>query len=42
MLLIARTKIAAYRGLMNALVIVMRRRNRQIEILVNVNVAKVC
>ena len=42
MLLIARTEIAAYSGLMKALVIVIRRRSKQIEILVNVKVAKVC
>lgn len=40
-LLIASIKMARYKGRMNALVIVMRSRNRQIEILVNVNVAKV-
>lgn len=34
--------MAAYSGLMKALVIVMRRSKRQIEILVNVKVAKVC
>ena len=41
-LLTARTNIAAYSGLIKAFVIVIRRRNRQIEILVNVKVAKVC
>ena len=34
--------MAAYSGLMKALVIVMRRRSKQIDILVNVKVAKVC
>ena len=33
--------MAAYSGLMKALVIVMRRRSKQIDILVNVKVAKV-
>lgn len=42
MLLIARMAVATYSGLMKALVIVMRRRNRQMEIFVKVKVAKVC
>lgn len=41
-LLTAKIAIAAYRGLMNSLVIVIRNSNRQIEILVKVKVAKVC
>ena len=41
-MLTARTEIAAYSGLVKALVMVIRRRSRQIEILVNVKVAKVC
>ena len=40
-LLTARMKIATYRGLMKAFVTVIRRRNKQIEIFVNVKVAKV-
>lgn len=40
-LLMASTNIAAYKGLMKALVMVIRSRSRQIDILVNVKVAKV-
>lgn len=41
-LLTANITIAAYNGLMKALVIVIRRSSRQMEILVNVKVANVC
>lgn len=42
MLLTTKMIIAACRGRMNALVIVMRRRKRQMETLVNIRVANVC
>lgn len=41
MLLTASTNMAACKGLMKAFETVIRRSNKQIEILVNVNVAKV-